>query len=87
MRTRAERRRNNFLKARRKQLICKKIYGWEYYDNLHQYSKNKIHCSCPMCATKTNGKHIKNGWHPRFNPTMKDRKQIDKMNYNLKEEV
>ena len=21
-----------------------------WYDNLHQYSKNKIHCSCLMCA-------------------------------------
>lgn len=21
----------------------------EWYDNLHQYSKNKIHCSCSMC--------------------------------------
>lgn len=20
------------------------------YDNLHQYSKNAIHCSCPLCA-------------------------------------
>lgn len=23
------------------------------YDNLHQYSKNKIHCSCPVCRNKT----------------------------------
>ena len=22
------------------------------YDNLHQYSKNKIHCSCPLCRNK-----------------------------------
>ena len=28
--------------------------GW--YDNLHQYSKNKIHCSCPMCSAKTRNK-------------------------------
>lgn len=28
----------------------------EYYDNLHQYSKNKIHCSCPLCSTKTRNK-------------------------------
>jgi len=26
------------------------------YDNLHQYSKNKIHCSCPMCSAKTRNK-------------------------------
>lgn len=24
-----------------------------WYDNLHQYSKNKIHCSCPMCNAKS----------------------------------
>jgi hypothetical protein len=26
------------------------------YKNLHQYSKNKIHCSCPMCSAKTRNK-------------------------------
>jgi hypothetical protein len=26
------------------------------YDNLHQYSKNKIHCSCPTCSAKTRNK-------------------------------
>ena len=26
------------------------------YNNLHQYSKNKIHCSCPMCSPKTRNK-------------------------------
>ena len=26
------------------------------YDNLHLYSKNKIHCSCPMCSAKTRNK-------------------------------
>lgn len=26
------------------------------YDNLHQYSKNKIHCSCPICSAKTRNK-------------------------------
>ena len=28
--------------------------NWKgYYRHLHQYSKNKIHCSCPMCRAKT----------------------------------
>ena len=35
--------------ATRKQWTAKHCYGWDYYDNLHQYSKNKIHCSCPLC--------------------------------------
>lgn len=52
-------------KALRKRRIAREIYhswsgmagnGWEYYDNLHQFSKNKIHCSCPCCSTKTRNK-------------------------------
>ena len=35
--------------ATRKQWTAKHCYGWDYYDNLHQYSKHKIHCSCPLC--------------------------------------
>lgn len=31
--------------------------GVPYYNNLHQYSKNKIHCSCGMCSCKTNQHH------------------------------
>ena len=49
--------------ARRKRRIAKMVYAswhdesdWEYYDNLHQFSKNKIHCSCPMCSAKTRNK-------------------------------
>lgn len=49
-------------KARRKRRIAREIYrwyseeDWEYYNNLHQYSKNKIHCSCPYCNSKTRNK-------------------------------
>ena len=48
-------------KALRKRRITKEVYcyfnhDWEYYDNLHQFSKNKIHCSCPACSTKTRNK-------------------------------
>ena len=46
-------------KALRKRSLARRIY-WhsenDYYDNLHQFSKNKIHCSCPMCSTKTRNK-------------------------------
>ena len=47
-------------KALRKRRITKEVYHEaSYYDNLHQYSKNKIHCSCPLCSAKTRnkGKH------------------------------
>ena len=48
--------------SKRKALRKKRIsdsWGWSspYYDNLHQYSKNKIHCSCGMCSSKTNQHH------------------------------
>ena len=45
-------------KALRKKKISDSWYPGDapYYDNLHQYSKNKIHCSCPMCSTKTRNK-------------------------------
>lgn len=43
-------------KARHKQRLDHKISYWPYYNNLHQYSKNKIHCSCPDCSPKTRNK-------------------------------
>ena len=47
-------------KALRKRRIAEEVYykGREnpYYNNLHQYSKNKIHCSCPLCSAKTRNK-------------------------------
>ena len=50
-------------KALRKQRLARALYwrDWnsdnvDYYDNLHQYSKNKIHCSCPQCQRKTRNK-------------------------------
>ena len=59
-RTRAENRFNSRRKALRKRRIDRQTQGrystTPYYDNLHQYSKNKIHCSCPMCSPKTRNK-------------------------------
>ena len=47
-------------KALRKRRIAEEVYWGSkdhpYYDDLHQYSKNKIHCSCPMCSPKTRNK-------------------------------
>ena len=63
-RSRAITRKNNWAKAVRKQNIDRMrshAIGWPYdwYDNLHQYSKNKIHCSCPLCAMKRRGNSMK----------------------------
>lgn len=60
---RGKRRKLNVTKALRKKRIAEEIGHIVYYDNLHQYSKNKIHCSCPMCSgtAKTNSKHVNKG--------------------------
>lgn len=59
-RTRATRRATNKLKAIRKRNISNKYPAFKdfpWYNNLHQYSKNKIHCSCPLCASKSKNKN------------------------------
>ena len=50
IRSRAYRRHKDYSKAIRKRNISDAIYrplgDKHYFNNLHQYSKNKIHCSC-----------------------------------------
>ena len=46
-------------KALNRRALARRICPYcdeDYYDNLHQFSKNKIHCSCPICSTKTRNK-------------------------------
>lgn len=65
-------RRNDWKKAKRKENIVKHIYLYSD-DSIrprHWYSKNKVHCSCPLCSTKR-----KNGYIPIY-----ELKMIDKMN-------
>ena len=76
MRTHAEKRHNDWKKAIRKKKIIN-AYGWDYYDNLHQYSKNKIHCSCPLCRSKTSKK--KQILVGKKNWSIADKKRIDEM--------
>ena len=78
MRTQAEKRHNDWKKAIRKRRITRSL-GWreDYYDNLHQYSKNKIHCSCPFCRAKTaKKKHV---WSGGKNWSIADEKRIEEM--------
>lgn len=51
---RQKRRRTDYLKAKRKNRIAKRVYngGWEA--PFGYFRKGKIHCSCPMCSGKTN---------------------------------
>ncbi len=80
MRNRAEKRHNDWKKAIRKRNITK---TWhlknDYYDNLHQYSKNKIHCSCPLCACKSKGKKVKRTAGPATNWSIADERRIEEM--------
>ena len=91
MRPTAEKRHNDYKKAIRKRRIDREIKpsGWEHdwYDNLHQYSKNKIHCSCPLCSYKTNNKGKKGNWEHTPNWSISVRRQLDAMNYEDEEEV
>lgn len=101
MRTRAWRRYKNYTKAKRKREIDFYDYYWYFhkpsnnpldfslksgwYNNLNQYSKNKIHCSCPMCSAKTRnkGRHRNRGrgWDPSINYSITDRRKMDRVNY------
>ena len=58
-RKRGERRKDNFRAAVRKRNLDRAIHAQpkDWYDNLHQYSKNKIYCSCPLCTGKKKGRH------------------------------
>ena len=70
MRTKAFNRYQSYVKAKRKQQLAKDIYydgvNHPYYNNLHQYSKNKIHCSCCMCAAKTRNKGSRRTQHANY---------------------
>ena len=90
MRSRAWRRHMDFRKAIRKRRIdLQDFYYWYsyapdgvmdfssgagMYHNLHQYSKNKVHCSCPMCSPKTRNKghRSRKNYNPSINYKISD---------------
>lgn len=55
---------------------------WTMYDNLHEYSKGKIHCSCPWCSprTRNKGRHrnTKN-YAPSINYKISDLRKVRNM--------
>lgn len=74
-----DRRKIDYKKAKRKARIdlARSYDGLPLYDNLHQYSKNKIHCSCRLCRGKDYfGRHI---------TTEQEVKSHDEMLVELKE--
>ena len=83
-------------KALRKRRIAREIYhtwdenDWQYYDNLHQYSKNKIHCSCPYCNTKTRNKgarrYMSGNYQRAIHYNASDLRKIVAMDEDMREE-
>lgn len=55
------------------------------YSNLHQYSKNKIHCSCPKCSVKTRNKghrRKRKNYAPAINYRRMDKRRQMAMDYD-----
>ncbi len=50
-----------------------------WYNNLHQYSKNKIFCDCYWCRCKTRQKGKRDYWR------ISDRRKFDRLNYEESE--
>lgn len=82
--------RSYYRKMRAKHIHRKKKLGRCFklkYDGM--YSKNKIHCSCPMCTRKTNNKgknRLKHGnYYPSKDWKHSDLQKIQKMDDEIKE--
>lgn len=71
----------NVHKALHKRYICRHIYGFDWYKNLHAYSKNKIFCSCWMCR---DGKDCFHNSNKR--KKISEQKKIDSMTEQLMED-
>lgn len=74
---------------RRRRLDSEIYYGAPMYDNLHQYSKNKIHCSCSMCSAKTKNKGRRRYKHGNYSPSVNykhsDLQKRDSMNAQIED--
>lgn len=80
-RTKAERRHNDWKKIHKKANIIKNIWresSWfenSFENQEHRLSKDKVHCSCPICSAKTR----KNGYK------ISDLKKLEALQYSLNE--
>lgn len=83
-----DRRKIDYKKATRKARIdiARSCDGLPMYDNLHQYSKNKIHCSCRLCRGKDYfGRHITTEQEARSRDEMLA--ELKELNENLPTEA
>lgn len=79
--TKQQTRENNWKHALRRRRIAREVLKWDYYNNLHQYSKNKIHCSCPLCR----GKEWSVGDNSIKQLTITDRRKMNRMEFQINE--
>ena len=56
---RGNRRFQNYTKSKRKAKILSYTSSYDVKGSLNRLSKAKIHCSCPMCTSKTNSRYIR----------------------------
>ena len=58
------------------------------YNNLHQYEKAKVHCSCHLCSAKTRNKgrrrQLRGNYAPSINYSMMDLRRHMAMDEDLK---
>lgn len=79
-RNRAYYRKQRIKHIKRKKNISEHCYGYDWYQVDGAYSKGKIHCSCPLCSTKTNNKR-RHGYNHSKNWKPSDLKKIEDMDY------
>ena len=96
-RSRPWRRWKDYTKARRKYELDKELSyqftnretgaleQYLFYRYFHEYSKGKIHCSCPLCSAKTKNKGSRKTWAPALNYKPSDRRRVDSWNNQMEE--
>ena len=91
-RTREYTRKMMFKKALRKKRLSETYYwniDFPCYNNLHEYSKNKIYCSCSRCSQKTRNKghrrYTYGNHHPAINYKAADQRKVDFCDYSIED--
>lgn len=90
MRSRAEKRHNDWTKAIRKRRIFREQENSDMYDNLHQYSKNRIFFTRNrFFKTNNKGKHryADNNYAKSKNWSINDQRKLNSMNQELEEQI
>lgn len=83
-RNRGWRRRKDYYKGRRKKNIVLSIYKVPWYKHDGQYIKGKIHCSCPICTSKTRDR--KRAWSGSIvHYKHSDQQKMDRMHSQIEE--